>query len=302
VIEVRAATQEDAAGIAELCNVLSRTLYDTGDVDAVEVREWFDRPELELFAVDQGGHIVGYADVSCDEDGTRFPIDIRAAPSVRGSGATDALLNAAEESARRRAKPGAVLRGYAPERDEELQETYRNRRFALIRHSFFMEVDLPETPEEPVWPEGIAVREYDPGRDEQAAYECSQESFADHWDFHPLPIERWRAYNVESARFEPELWWLAEDGGQLAAVCLNAWHWSGDPAFGWIGTLGVRCPWRKRGLGRALLLHSFADFKRRGATRVGLGVDAENTTGAVRLYESVGMRQVQRNDTYEKPL
>ena len=81
-----------------------------------------------------------------------------------------------------------------------------------------------------------------------------------------------------------------------------AWHWSGDPAFGWVGVLGVRKAWRKRGLGRALLLHSFGDFRDRGAARVGLGVDAENTTGAVRLYESAGMHVVRRMDTYERPL
>ena len=51
----------------------------------------------------------------------------------------------------------------------------------------------------------------------------------------------------------------------------------------------MRRPWRRRGLGLALLLHSFRDFAARGATRVGLGVDAENTTGAVGLYERAGM-------------
>jgi ribosomal protein S18 acetylase RimI-like enzyme len=50
------------------------------------------------------------------------------------------------------------------------------------------------------------------------------------------------------------------------------------------------------------LRHSFRDFQQRGATRVALGVDGENTTGAVRLYEQAGMRQVRRNDTYEKKL
>ena len=76
----------------------------------------------------------------------------------------------------------------------------------------------------------------------------------------------------------------------------------GDPQFGWIQVLGVRPRWRKRGLGTALLRHSFRDFRDRGATRVGLGVDGESTTGAVRLYESVGMREVRRSDTYEKVL
>ena len=71
---------------------------------------------------------------------------------------------------------------------------------------------------------------------------------------------------------------------------------------GWVGILGVRLSWRRRGLATALLQHSFRDFRARGATRVGLGVDAENTTGAVRLYERVGMQVVRRDDTYEKTL
>jgi mycothiol synthase len=65
--------------------------------------------------------------------------------------------------------------------------------------------------------------------------------------------------------------------------------------------LGVRRRWRRRGLGLALLLQSFTDFRRRGATRVGLGVDAESPTGAVSLYEQAGMQVVRRNDAYEKP-
>jgi ribosomal protein S18 acetylase RimI-like enzyme len=52
-----------------------------------------------------------------------------------------------------------------------------------------------------------------------------------------------------------------------------------------VHVLGVRPAWRKRGLATALLRHIFRDFQQRGATRVGLGVDGENTTGAVRLYE-----------------
>jgi ribosomal protein S18 acetylase RimI-like enzyme len=93
-----------------------------------------------------------------------------------------------------------------------------------------------------------------------------------------------------------------DDGDELAAYTINSWHFSGDPQFGWIGSLGVRRPWRRRGLATALLLHSFRDFRERGGTRVGLGVDGENTTGAVRLYESVGMHVARRSDIYEQTL
>jgi mycothiol synthase len=122
------------------------------------------------------------------------------------------------------------------------------------------------------------------------------------WDYRPIERGRWRELWLDRPSFEPELWWLAEDGGKLPAVSLNAWHWSGDPTFGWIGTLCVRRSWRRRGLALALLRHSFADFKRRGATRVALGVDTENETGAVGLYERAGMRPVRRNDMYEREL
>jgi mycothiol synthase len=79
-------------------------------------------------------------------------------------------------------------------------------------------------------------------------------------------------------------------------------HLSGDPTYGWVGILGVRPPWRRRGIALALLLHSFAVFRERGCTRVGLGVDAESTTGALELYERAGMHVHRCQDTLEKLL
>jgi ribosomal protein S18 acetylase RimI-like enzyme len=67
-----------------------------------------------------------------------------------------------------------------------------------------------------------------------------------------------------------------------------------------VSVLGVRRPWRRRGLGRALLLHSFRALRERGKPRVGLGVDGSNPTGAVQLYEAAGMRVVRRFDHWEK--
>ena len=72
--------------------------------------------------------------------------------------------------------------------------------------------------------------------------------------------------------------------------------------MGFVGAIGVLRPWRRLGLGRALLLHAFVELYRRGERRIGLGVDAENATGATRLYESVGMRVAWQADTYERTL
>lgn len=72
--------------------------------------------------------------------------------------------------------------------------------------------------------------------------------------------------------------------------------------MGWVHQLGVRRPWRQRGLGLALLQQSFAALHQRGRLRVGLGVDADSLTGATRLYEKAGMKVVRQYDTYEKEL
>jgi mycothiol synthase len=298
---VRTPSRGDAAAIAGVCGASSRALYGTDDVDERAVRDWFALSDLAMFLAETDGRAVGYVDIR-DDDHLRFPVDLRVAPEAWGTGVAEVLLAAAVAWARERAVDGAVLRVFTAERDEEVQRVLAASGYRPIRHSFVMEIELGDRLEAPVWSDGITVRTFDPDRDEQAVYECHQESFADHWGFHGQPIERWREHNVDSERFDPELWWLAEEDGELAGICLNQWHWSGDPAFGWIGDLGVRRAWRRRGLGLALLRHSFADFAARGATRVGLGVDAENTTGAVRLYERAGMHPVRRNDTFEMAL
>jgi ribosomal protein S18 acetylase RimI-like enzyme len=69
-----------------------------------------------------------------------------------------------------------------------------------------------------------------------------------------------------------------------------------------VAAIGVRRPWRGRGLGRALLLHTFAEFQRRGVNRISLGVDTQNPTGATKLYESVGMRVELEDAVFEKAL
>ncbi|MGH7357814.1 MAG: GNAT family N-acetyltransferase, partial [Candidatus Rokuibacteriota bacterium] len=99
-----------------------------------------------------------------------------------------------------------------------------------------------------------------------------------------------------------ELWFLLEEGDELAGICLCGPHAAGESDFGWVVVLAVRRPWRRRGLGLTLLRHAFRELRRRGMTRAGLDVDAENLTGAVRLYEGAGMRVVKRRDILERKL
>jgi mycothiol synthase len=295
LVVVREPGAGDAEGIAEACNELSTQLYGVADLSAEEIRHWLSLPNLETAVAELGGEICGYTDFRRRDDAP-IEVDLRVRPSAWGRGLADALLDPAEAAA----GPETTVRCFVAERDDESRGALERRGYRLIRHSFKMQIDFAEPPEPPEWPPGFAVRCYAGEEDTRAVYDCHQESFADHWEFRPEPFGSWRRFSVERPDFDPSLWWLAEADGELAGISLNHWHASGDRSFGWIGVLSVRKPWRGRGLGLALLRHSFCDFAARGATRVGLDVDAENTTGAVRLYERAGMRPVRRLDIYEK--
>jgi mycothiol synthase len=295
-VGLRDATPDDAAAIKELLEEHAVASFGEPELSEEEVRSWFKLPRLWIQVAERDGGLAGYLDVGFEEDGTHFNVDARTLDAEVAA----LLVSAAEEHARAQSEQ-PVLRGFVQGNEPVLRDVYEAAGWCPIRYSFQMRIDFDGEIPEPAWPDGLRPRNFVSGEEERV-YKANIDSFADHWDYRVQSMEQWRRYTVDHHGFDPSLWWLVEDGDELAALSLNAWHFSGDPQFGWVHVLGVRPPWRKRGLGAALLYHSFRDFRERGATRVGLGVDGENTTGAVRLYERVGMHVVRRNDTYEKTL
>jgi mycothiol synthase len=292
---VRDAAVEEAPAIRALLEEHALASFGEPELSEEEVRSWFEIPRLWIQVAERDGELVGYLDVRADE-GSRFDVDARTLrPEV-----APLLVRAAEEHVHGQAGTG-VMRGYVQGDEPVLREVFERAGWQPIRHSFQMRIELDGDVPEPQWPAGLEPSNIRAGEEERL-YEANMDAFADHWDFHRQPFDDWRRYTVDHHNFDPALYWLVEDDGEIAGLSLNSWHFSGDPTFGWVGILGVRPPWRMRGLATALLRHSFRDFRDRGATRVGLGVDGENTTGAVRLYEKAGMQQVRRNDTYEKRL
>jgi mycothiol synthase len=296
---VREPGREEAGALADLLNSHSRALYGEADLSADTVDHWFDIRGIWFRVAERDGALVGYLDVTREDGGKRFEIDARATDDD----AVAALIAEAESYAREHGVPGAMLRGHTAWADEGSRAVYERAGYEVVRHFFDMRTDLRDTTP-PEWPEGVSVRTFR-DEDEDAVWECFNETFADHWDHRPATEERradWRHNTRGSPWFEHDLWFLAEDGGQLAGISLCSWSHSGDRTFGWVQILGVRRPWRRRGVALALLRHSFAEFERRGATRVGLGVDATNPTGAVGLYERAGMRVQRRSVAWEKTL
>ena len=180
---------------------------------------------------------------------------------------------------------------------EDARELLRGEGYRYTRSFFRMAIDLDAPPPEPDWPAGIALRPFSPDEDERAVYDAMTEAFRDHFGARQ-DFETWRRSSIERADFDPSLWHLAVAhdriiGGSLCDVY-------GEQS--WVDRLFVLREWRRRGLGMALLLHSFGEFHSRGRRRVDLTVDAESPTGATRLYERAGMRVERRYDRYEKEL
>jgi mycothiol synthase len=302
LLELRAPSLDDVPALTRFFDAM-RAAGDPQALTAAEIRDPLTSKHTNVaenyrIALEDG-RLVGWVSVWHPEPGAeRVFFEPKAHPRDRAVYGT--LLDWSEKRARALAA-GRPIRMHAggPEENEILNGELRERGYELVRHFFTMEIDLADEPPQPAWPEGIAVRTLRPG-DERAVYEADMEAFEDHWDFFTVPFEEWREYFMGSSDFDPELVFLAEDGDELAGFSL-CWH-ERRPDTGRISVLGVRRPWRKRGLGTALLLHSFREFRRRGRAKVDLGVDGENLTGAVRLYERAGMHVVRRFDAYRKEL
>ena len=131
-------------------------------------------------------------------------------------------------------------------------------------------------------------------------HEVLDSAFADHWGFTPTPYAEWLHWVRELGPVDPSLMFIVEVDGSVAGAALCRPNDPGDAGMGWISQLGVLREYRRRGLATAVLTHAFATFQSRGLTRAGLGVDAESTTGAVSLYESVGMSVAERHDIWER--
>jgi GNAT superfamily N-acetyltransferase len=161
-----------------------------------------------------------------------------------------------------------------------------------------MRIDVAGREFSPRFPEGISVRTFREG-DEERVYRTHFETFQDVSEPTRLTFEEWSQSLLGPPFFHPDLWFLAEDGDELAGIALCDPHPSG---VGHVGALGVRAPWRGHGLGLALLEHAFEAFAGRGYPAVILGTEAASPTGADRLYKRACMHMTHQRARYEKLL
>jgi ribosomal protein S18 acetylase RimI-like enzyme len=269
----------DAGWIAKL---LSRQSPEPITADRVE-RDW-SAPGVDRerdVRVDEHGAIL----VELEDD--------RAWLEVAGRISADLLA-----WAERRAREGGALRALsgAWEGSDSLAGLEANgyRRWG---ESIRMRIELAAGRSATPAPEGLRIRTFHEG-DAEAVFRVHLETFQDMTEPMRASFEEWAHWYLQEPLFAPGTWFLAEDGAELAGIALC----HADAEVGHVDIVGVRAPWRRRGLGRALLEHAFAGFAGLGLPAAILGAEAASPTGADRLYERVGMRVTHRRLRYEKIL
>jgi mycothiol synthase len=303
---VRAASMDDVVAAVDLFNACEVAETGEPDYDVDELRgEWAESDPAQSveFVVAPDGTLAGSMSLY-DLEHVVVEADGYVHPNHSGLTIGTFLVRRSEERAVTHvelAPPNArvVIRNFVNALNPEACRLLEGEGYLPIRHFWRMSITHDTPPEPPSWPDGFTVRSSVAGQDEPAVYAAVEDAFQDHWSMGPTSYEEWLKRNAADG-FEPSLWFQVIDAasGEIAAVAVCRYY--GE--VGWLRYLGVRRTWRRRGLGEALLHHAFDEFYRRGTKTVALGVDAENPTGATRLYERVGMTMIRRHVTYEKVL
>jgi ribosomal protein S18 acetylase RimI-like enzyme len=292
--------------VLALLRAADAAVYGDSDWTADDLREEWERLDLEhdAWLVEFDGRAAWVAHLLARRGG-RFIGDAYVHPELSGRGVGTRVLTLLEDRARE-LRPDwpdgeqIVLEAAHLVGDESAPALFAGLGYERMRSYFRMVIDVGEPQPDPVWPEGVELRPLDAGRDGPALHAAELEAFADEWGYLPLGYDEWHERAFGRTGFDPGLVPVVWAGDEVVCFSRNYAKRNGD--WGFVGTLGVRPAWRRRGLGLALLHESFRRFRETGETTVALGVDVDNPTGATRLYERAGMCVLWQADVWHKEL
>ena len=308
-LTLRRVRQDDLNAVAQLSYDMSAADGDISVADTPEdiASDWdFAGFSLEqdAFLVEANSEqVVGYIALFDVTAHCELIADLYVHPDFKQRGVASALLRAIEIRAREVIQLGAPgLRAYVRvtihNQDEINKSVLVREAYSPIRHQWRMAIDLDAAPSAPELPAGMVFRPFVQEAHAESVWLAHNEAFLDHWGSRVQTFEEFSYETFEISEYDPDLWRVVWDGEEVAGFCINMYR----NGIGWVRNLGVRPAWRTQGLGYAMLLHSFAMFYQRGMKTIGLGVDAANPTGAVRLYRKAGMQVASEFVTFEKEL
>ena len=291
---------EEAAVIDRLSAACDAALGSPPALSEDLIRAFWARPrfvlETDAWVVDGGRSAVGYAQVS-DINPTRLSAFALVHPDHTGRGIGTVLAGLVEDRAAQKTPAVARLFTAVITQDEAAARLLTGRGYEWARRFWHMEIELEVGTSALAPPSGIHLRRLDPKSDLSSAHRILEEAFADHWDYTPTPYEEFLV-EIADDDFDPSLWIVAIEGDEPVGVLDGEAH----SDRGWIVELGVLRSHRGRRIATAMLREALAEFERRGLPRVRLNVDSDNLTGAVSLYERIGIKVVTSYDLWARAI
>ena len=290
-LTARPAAVEDIPGIVELIRACE--LDADGVAEVVEADVSFERhgfnPGLDTLLVFDGHELVAWAEAYR----SRAEADVR--PSHRGLGIGSAVLRWSED--RGRALGNAEINQTNTDANASARDLFLSNGYEPGWVSWFIRIALDEESRPPEVPTGISIRPYREA-DARDVHRLIDAAFCEWPGREPEPYEVWASTITARPAFRPELSPLAFEGDELVGAVISYDY--PDAAEGWIQQLATKASHRRRGIAQALILTAFGWFHERG--RAVAGVSTDSRTGALGLYEKVGMRVVRQYTRYGKQL
>ena len=282
----RAAGVGDAGAIYELIAAAEVGWRGKSEVAADRVAADLRRPLIDL-AVDTlvveapGGEGAGWG---WNHGGKRAQVDVH--PAYRGLGLGTRLLDWAE--ARSRAVGSEWIAQTVDDADKDGTAMLQSRGYDVLAVNWLLE--RPVGAEQREVPAGIRLTGFDSGRAEQA-HQVVEDAFAE-FGSRRKSFGEWAELTIARNSFLPEASTLAYDGDVLVGVVIAL-----DGEEGYVEQLAVGVDHRNRGIARAMLDRTAAEFHRLG--RDNLILWTHSGTGALAMYEHLGLT-VRRSTTVHR--
>lgn len=298
---LRPAEEADFAIVQRIVDANQKSLnpeeISFGEMEAKELLQGFFDPSINrLLKASEHGEWECLVSLHPDLQRERFYLDIYRLPqSFLLAEAIDLAVTLARKS-----HPTFRLWPGVHSADHLYQSLLVERGFAVLRRYWLMQMEL-DSPEELSWPESSELVEV--GADKRLLFEMwqiHQDSFSEHFGFMPRPFESWSEKLGRDAQEKNQRGWILRIGGEGVGF-IDCDDTLLHEDSGYVAGLGVRKAFQGRGLGEMLLRFAIRQSAQDGRRKLTLNVDAGNESGALRLYEKVGMKIASEWHQYENP-
>jgi mycothiol synthase len=307
---------DDYHEMNRIANAVRASVGESFTTSDEQIEAYYESPgrfvtDRDVAVVERDGRVVGYVRSGLNQEVAGlhvyevFPfLD----PAIDPGPIYPLMLEAIERHARVQAASDPadkVLETFGGDQAPHLERHVIAAGFAPVRHAYSMvRPHLDDLPDAPL-PEGLEIRDVR-REDMEQVYQAEIEAFRGHWGFAEHGVRERHDFFDDPVESDTSLWRVAWDGDQVAGMVRSYIHPEQNERLGvkrgWVEHISVGRPWRRRGLARALIAASFPLLRARGMTEGALGVDSENETGALRVYERCGFVVVSQSSDYSRTL